>query len=439
MKRAAAFTLALALVLAASTGRADTFAAGSYIIPMDTTYQDVGMLKAYGLVYNLVRRGIPVRWVVDPAKAYQGTDFTASAVDLRTMAQIANYGYRGGPFVIDSANAAAALPYIQAWWAANPSVKVHSATAPFSGTVAKVLVVAPRIAVLADGNQAIAVSYLNAAGIPDSQGNPWPATSPDLLTPARVAGPTTTNHQDGALFDANGVPLFCQMLSMDWSVASAAASPEPGDRLGGAELPHPADALLRGESSGRRLREHGPPLDDRWAAGSASTHIGRLLQSDEPLRADRRRLQDRRREPAVVRAGTCERVQGGRDRDAQRTRGRAGRARRVDDRLPRRQLPADCGHVRLGRQGELPRRAPVHDQHADFDEPQHAGREALPQLALRLAVLEPSRGQVASASGNRDAARVRPVCGHGDARLRRRVEQVHAAVESVNGYFQQLQ
>jgi hypothetical protein len=226
MKRAVAFTLALALVLVAGTGRADTFAAGSYIIPMDTTYQDAGMLKAYGLVYDLVRRGIPVRWVVNPAKAYQGTDFTASAVDLRTNAQIANYGYRGGPFVIDSANAAAALPYIQAWTNPPVLVNVHSATAPFSGTVAKVLVVAPRIAVLADGNQTIAFSYLNAAGILDSQRIAFTATSPDVLTPVQIAGPTTTNHHDGALFDANGAPLFCQVLSMDWQVGAAATIPE---------------------------------------------------------------------------------------------------------------------------------------------------------------------------------------------------------------------
>src|SRR5262249_29376072 len=148
MKRAAALALALGLVLAARTGRADTFAAGSYIIPMDTTYQDAGMLKAYGLVYSLVSRGIPVRWVVDPAKTSQGTDFTASAVDLRTTAQINNYGYRGGPFVIDSADAAAALPYIQAWWTGHgsPVVSVHSATAPVSGTGGQVLTGPPRIA-----------------------------------------------------------------------------------------------------------------------------------------------------------------------------------------------------------------------------------------------------------------------------------------------------
>src|SRR5262245_21306182 len=189
MKHATAFALAFASAFVASTARADTFAAGSYIVPMDTTYQDAGMLKAYGLVYQLVRRGVPVRWVVNPAKAYQGADFTASAVDVRAKAAIVNYAYRGGPFVIDSANAAAALPHITTWQQANPSVAVHSASAPFTGTVAKLLSVAPRIALLADGNQAIAVAYLNAAGIADSQGAAWSATSSDVLTPVQVAGP----------------------------------------------------------------------------------------------------------------------------------------------------------------------------------------------------------------------------------------------------------
>jgi hypothetical protein len=155
-------------------------------------------------------------------------DFTASATDVKTNAAITNYGYRGGPFVIDSADAAIAIPYIQAWWGLHSItlVTVHSATARFSGTVAKLLVAAPRIAIHADGNQLIAVGYLNAAGIPDSQGNAWPSTSPDLLTPVQVAGPTTTNHHDGALFDSNGVPAYCQFVSMDWNVNSAAMSPE---------------------------------------------------------------------------------------------------------------------------------------------------------------------------------------------------------------------
>src|ERR1043166_842536 len=52
--------------------RGDTFAAGSYIIPTDTTYQDSGMLKAYGLVYQLTLKGVPVHWIINPNKAAGG-------------------------------------------------------------------------------------------------------------------------------------------------------------------------------------------------------------------------------------------------------------------------------------------------------------------------------------------------------------------------------
>jgi hypothetical protein len=228
MNAFAAILVTVEVFLCSTAVHADTFGTGSLIIPMDTTYQNAGMLRAYGLLYKLLQGSVTVRWVINPAKAYGGTDFTASATDLKTSAVITNYGYRGGPFVIDSANAAAAMPIIQAWWASLPTpvVAVHSATAPFSGTVTKVLIAAPRIAILADGNQGIAISYLNAAGIPDSQGSAWPTTSPDLLTPAQVAGPTTTNHQDGALFNSNGVPRYCQLVSLHWDLNAAAASPE---------------------------------------------------------------------------------------------------------------------------------------------------------------------------------------------------------------------
>jgi len=82
-----------------------------------------------------------------------------------------------------------------------------------------------------DGNEGIARSYLQAAGIPDSTLNPaWPLTSPDMLTPAEVAGATTTNHHDGKLFDADGDPVYCQFMSMHWGVNEAANSPEPSSR-----------------------------------------------------------------------------------------------------------------------------------------------------------------------------------------------------------------
>ena len=47
-----------------------TFAAGSLIIPMDLSYQDTGMLQAYGLLYQLLRQGVHVHWVIDPTKTW---------------------------------------------------------------------------------------------------------------------------------------------------------------------------------------------------------------------------------------------------------------------------------------------------------------------------------------------------------------------------------
>jgi uncharacterized repeat protein (TIGR01451 family) len=220
--------LLAALAILGPTGRAlaDTFATGSLIIPMDTTYQDSGMLKAFGLVYELLANRVPVRWVIAPTKMAGETDFTAAAKDHKTGSSIGSHGYRGGPFVVDSADTAAALPIVDAWQAANPSVAVHESTAPFSGPVARYLVVAPKIALFADGSQSIAIGYLRAAGIPDSDGNDWPSGSADIVTPTQVAGPTTTNHRDGALFDADGDPVYCHFLSSHWTLASAQANPE---------------------------------------------------------------------------------------------------------------------------------------------------------------------------------------------------------------------
>ena len=281
-----------------ASGANHTFATGSLIIPMDTTYQDNGMFLAYGLVYTLLRSNVPVSWVIKPGKrlstivaspggasevgtiatftttqphnlsvgdvvvvalvgvaGYNGTrtvtsvpsttqftanlaaagfaasgggtvtsaDFTASATDRQGGPSITAYAYRGGPFVIDQADVAAANPIVTAWQTANPTTKVHVASAPFTGYVRRELIAAPSIAMFADGNETIAEAYLNAARIPDSLGNAWTAASPDLLTPAQVAGASctgtdciATNHSDGALFDINHVPTYCQMMSMHW-------------------------------------------------------------------------------------------------------------------------------------------------------------------------------------------------------------------------------
>ena len=205
----------------ASSAADYTFPTGSLVIPTDITYQANGLFKVYGLVYRLLQNNVPVSWVIKPTKtlctattsaaclALPATiDFTVGATDFVTNAAVSpTHGYRGGPFVIDAANAAAAGPIITAWNAALAAalkVTVHRTTAPFTGFVKRQLVAAPTIAMFQDGNESIAIAYLNAAGIPDSQGNAWPAASPDLLTPLEAAGPTCTSASVNLLASPNG-------------------------------------------------------------------------------------------------------------------------------------------------------------------------------------------------------------------------------------------
>src|SRR5258708_23481826 len=65
-----------------------SFAIGSLVIPMDTTYQNNGTLKAFGLVYKLLTNGVPVSLANLTGKASGGVDFTASGKDLHTAAVI---------------------------------------------------------------------------------------------------------------------------------------------------------------------------------------------------------------------------------------------------------------------------------------------------------------------------------------------------------------
>ncbi|MGE3630263.1 MAG: hypothetical protein AB7P00_10135, partial [Sandaracinaceae bacterium] len=163
--------------------------------------------------------------------------------------EIASHGYRGGPFVIEAADAEAARAIIDAWndqsaWAANPwaqrtvfnVVSVHEATAGFSGFVRRQMIEAPTIAVFSDGNEDIATRYLRAAGIPQSNGMEFPAgrcgaadcgpgtSNPDMLTVPSIMGDMgtcdapNTDHHNGALFNADGTPAYCQIMSMHWGV-----------------------------------------------------------------------------------------------------------------------------------------------------------------------------------------------------------------------------
>jgi MYXO-CTERM domain-containing protein len=261
-----------------------SFPAGSLIIPMDLAYQDEGLLQAYGLLFQLLRQGVPVSWVIDPAKTWHDApcdtpadlcgwdcaeegsgvkcpyptatpDFFAGAEVVWSDAGaaagtvIVNHGYRGGPFVIDAPYREAAIDIIDAWndpslWPTNSwaqravpgVVTVHEATAAFTGDVSRELLAAPTIAVFSDGSEAIATSYLRAAGIKMSNGADFPAAqcgasncgpgtaNPDMLTVPSVMGDMGTcdapnyDHKNGSLFTEDGLPQYCQIMSMHWDV-----------------------------------------------------------------------------------------------------------------------------------------------------------------------------------------------------------------------------
>lgn len=182
----------------------ESFQLNTLIIPMDVAFQNNGMFRAYGLVYNLLSNGIPVKWAIKPGKSFDGIDFTASAIDLQSGTPVVNHNYSGGPFIIDSAFYTQALPFITAWQTTNPNVKVHRATAPFQADIAATMSRPPRIAVEAN-NSSIMTNYLNIARIPDSLGNNWSSSSPGVLSETEIS--------QGALFGYSMLP--CRRIAYD--------------------------------------------------------------------------------------------------------------------------------------------------------------------------------------------------------------------------------
>ncbi len=197
------------------------FATGSLIIPMDTTSQNSGTLRAFGLVDRLLRINVPVHRVALAGKAVGATDFSATVNQRETGLPLGVVAYRAGPFVIAAADVTpAASAVVTAYLAADLVTNVHVATSPFSADVQRTLVAAPRIGVLRDGNENIAYNYLNAANILDSAGNAWSNTSPGALTLAGAAGAATGGAFDGVLF-SGGQPAFDQLTSMHYDIPAS--------------------------------------------------------------------------------------------------------------------------------------------------------------------------------------------------------------------------
>jgi MYXO-CTERM domain-containing protein len=173
-----------------------TFARSSLIIPMDVCYQyqtdgmrssyaaapgcaqpvDQGdVIKAYGLVYQLIRNGVAVYWVIDPAKTtLTGYDLSvqydggfpvlhydwASGAQGSAPTQDHLVRYMGGPFVVDGSDFAKASAILQRYKSTFSNVNVHVSNVAFRGFVKKTMAggwsaggaVAPKVALLDIGS-----------------------------------------------------------------------------------------------------------------------------------------------------------------------------------------------------------------------------------------------------------------------------------------------
>lgn len=94
----------------------ETVSAGTYVIPMDNVNQSIQIypsppiapyqafnIKAYGLIYKLLEKGIPVKWVIRAGKERHEPDFSAYASQVfPTSTPSTNFDFGGGTFVVEA-------------------------------------------------------------------------------------------------------------------------------------------------------------------------------------------------------------------------------------------------------------------------------------------------------------------------------------------------
>jgi uncharacterized repeat protein (TIGR01451 family) len=140
---------------APSLAASENIGAGAYIVDLGQATQTVANgLKPYGLIYELlIKKAIPVKWAINPAKGRDGIDFTAGAKS-----------YKGGAFIIAPEYAAEAASTI-ATWTAQGVVVDGPLTAAFTAPIYDTLTGLPN-AVLDTAKGSIAQAYYTNAGIP---------------------------------------------------------------------------------------------------------------------------------------------------------------------------------------------------------------------------------------------------------------------------------
>ena len=150
--------------------------AGSYIIPMDTNHQAVGVsvfnMKAYGLVNALLHANVPVKWAITTGKAKDGMDFAAYVRLLSPTNLVpanpatASIAFYSGPFIVDNVYTNLARPIIRTY---GNNVAVYTVMSNVTADIRHTLTHKPMVAVFDDGGtQAIQTDILDEAGFPAS-------------------------------------------------------------------------------------------------------------------------------------------------------------------------------------------------------------------------------------------------------------------------------
>jgi len=195
-------------------------------LPADEEWQGEANLEVYGLVHHLLRHGVPIHWAILPGKVHDEPDLLATTTPLAGGTPELR-SYSAGPWVIAAPDINDELiDLIWDWQALHRNVTVHRSAEAFLAPIERTLVAAPVVSVLADGNESIAFSYLNAAVIPTFEEGSWPPVQlsdysnyPDIFDPIAVAGSPQVS-DDGALFAEDGYPFASSLITIHLDEAS---------------------------------------------------------------------------------------------------------------------------------------------------------------------------------------------------------------------------
>ncbi|WMJ71929.1 PKD domain-containing protein [Cytophagaceae bacterium ABcell3] len=150
--------------------------AGSFVVPMCTTYQSIVPadappfnLKSYGLIYNLLQSGVRVKWAIRTPKERDDVDFSAVAERFFPDYVAANMmDFRGGPFIVPDTILPCGTSSLDIINNFGNDVAVYKLVENTNVDVGYTLTHRPKIAVFNNGNnEQIHTKILNGAGIHD--------------------------------------------------------------------------------------------------------------------------------------------------------------------------------------------------------------------------------------------------------------------------------